>query len=474
MKFQSGHPAKAGIGKKMIKKVVIAAAGQGTRMLHLTNHKSKHLIEVKKRPFLAYLLDNLFLAGYRDLILVAGYKEELIEEFLKKYKPPLKNLRENQYKIKMVSQYEILGPKEKIYGTACPLMCVENVIKKNHFIYLCGDNLYSIKDLKAMNLGGKYNYVAIIYRKSPEKYGVIIEEDGFLKKIIEKPKEFIGNWVNSGLYEFGPEIFEKVKKISKSVRGEYEVTDAISLLAKEKKVKILRIKDFCLDFGNPADIIKVSRFLKSFEKFKKLFWKHKDYEIISVKTRDAVEKTVEYLGRGQVIICPTDTVYGLLADATNEKTVEKVFKIKQRNRKKAIPVFVKDIEMAKKLAIMDKDMEEFLQEIWPGKITVVLKRKNNCGLPKILFGRKGIIGLRIPNHKLVQEILKKINKPLTGTSANISGRASSTKIKEILEQFQDKEQKPDLFLDAGNLPEGFPSTVIDFSTQKPKILRRRR
>ena len=57
-----------------IKKVVIAAAGQGTRMLHLTKEKSKHLIMVKKRPFLAYLLDNLFLAGYRDLMLVTGFK----------------------------------------------------------------------------------------------------------------------------------------------------------------------------------------------------------------------------------------------------------------------------------------------------------------------------------------------------------------------------------------------------------------
>jgi choline kinase len=79
----------------MIKKVVIAAAGQGTRMLHLTKEKSKHLIRVKKRPFLAYLLDNLFKAGSRDLILVVGYREELIKNFLDKYNPPLKSLRKN-------------------------------------------------------------------------------------------------------------------------------------------------------------------------------------------------------------------------------------------------------------------------------------------------------------------------------------------------------------------------------------------
>jgi len=458
----------------MVKKVVIAAAGQGTRMLHLTKGKSKHLIEVRKRPFLAYLLDNLFKAGYRELILVTGYKEELIEKFLRKYKPPLKSLRKSQYKIKIVSQYEILGPKDKEYGTACPLKCVKDIVKRSHFVYLCGDNLYSVRDLRAMNNGGKYNFVAGIYSKSPEKYGVLVTDNGLLKKIVEKPKKFVGNTINAGLYKFTPEIFSKTARIKKSPRGEYEITDAVNLLSREKKVRVKVIRDFWLDFGNPADIIKLSYFLKSFKKFKKLFWKHKDFEIISYRARDVVEKSVEYLERGQVVMCPTDTVYGLLADATNEKAVEKVFEIKRRNRKKAVPIFVKDVEMAKKLAIMDKDLEEFLEELWPGKITVALNRKKNCGLSKILFGRKKTIGLRIPDYKLVAEILKKINRPLTGTSANISGRASSTKIKEILEQFETEELKPDLILNAGNLPKSFPSTVVDFSGRRPKIIRRGR
>ena len=65
-----------------MKKVVIAAAGQGTRMLHLTKNKCKHLIKVQKRPFLAYLFDNLFKAGYRELILVVGYREDLMKDFV--------------------------------------------------------------------------------------------------------------------------------------------------------------------------------------------------------------------------------------------------------------------------------------------------------------------------------------------------------------------------------------------------------
>jgi len=212
--------------------------------------------------------------------------------------------------------------------------------------------------------------------------------------------------------------------------------------------------------------------LKSFQKFKKLFWKQRYFKIISSKSKNAVEEAVKFLERGQVIVCPTDTVYGLLADATNNQAVEKVFKIKKRDKKKAIPVFVKDIKMAKKFAKIDKNMEKFLDEIWPGKITIVLKRKKKSGLPELLFNKKKTIGLRIPDCLLVKQIIKKINKPLTGTSANISGNPSSVKIKEILKQFEEQEIRPDLILDGGNLSGNFPSTVVDFSAQKPKVIRK--
>jgi bifunctional UDP-N-acetylglucosamine pyrophosphorylase/glucosamine-1-phosphate N-acetyltransferase len=75
----------------------------------------------------------------------------------------------------------------------------------------------------------------------------------------------VGNLINTGLYKFTPEIFNKVSKIKKSPRGEYEITDAITLLAEEKKVKVKKIDDHWLDFGNPGDIVKLFRFLKKCE-----------------------------------------------------------------------------------------------------------------------------------------------------------------------------------------------------------------
>lgn len=463
-----------------IKKVVIAAAGEGTRMLHLTANKSKHLIKVKKRPFLAYLLDNLFLAGYRELILVVGYKEELIKKFLSRYKPPKaclpagRSLKSSQYSIKMVSQYDILGSKDKIYGTACPLMVVKNIIKKSPFIYLCGDNLYSVDDLKSIQNGGRYCSVAGINKKNPEKYGVLVQEKGFLKEIVEKPKEFVGDLVNTGLYKFTFDVFDKLDKIKKSPRGEYEITDVINLLARKKKFRVRIIKDFWMDFGNPADIIQLSIFLSSFKRFKKLFWKNRRFNIIPARSPEAINRAVECLRRGQIVVCPTDTVYGLLADATNDRAMQRVFDIKKRNKKKAVPVFVKDIAMAKKYAVMDKDMEMFLQEIWPGKITVALTKKKKSGLSEIVTADKKTVGLRIPNNKIISQILEKFNKPLTGTSANISGKQSTVKIEEIYNYFQDQETRPDLILNAGDLVWSNPSSVIDFSHDKPKIIRRGR
>jgi NDP-sugar pyrophosphorylase family protein len=255
--------------KKRITRVVIAAAGQGIRMLPLTKNKPKPLINILKKPFLSYLLDNILKAGYKELIVVVGYKAEMMEKFLKEYSA--KKLKGKKgYKITSVNQFKILGQKE--YGTACPLKCVRDFIGSDDFLMVCGDNLYSARDLKAFNIPGKYNYIAGVHHQHPEKYGVLIVENGFLKRNIEKPrlkrgspgaaKKYVGNLINAGLYKFTPEVFEKLSKIKKSARGEYELTDVVGLLAKEKKVKVKEIQDYWMDFGKPSDIVKLSKFFK--------------------------------------------------------------------------------------------------------------------------------------------------------------------------------------------------------------------
>lgn len=183
-----------------------------------------------------------------------------------------------------------------------------------------------------------------------------------------------------------------------------------------------------------------------------------------------LEEIITAIKESKVLICPTDTVYGLVCNARSQGAVKKLFEIKGRSEEKAIPVFVRDIRMAKRLAIINKEQEKILRKSWPGKITFVLKYKKGK-LPQILLGGKKTIGLRIPEYGLLGILLEKLNRPLTGTSANISGNPSSGNIKEIRRQFKDKKQQPDLIIDAGNLPKSKPSTVLDLTAQSLRILR---
>ncbi|MDD5750490.1 MAG: sugar phosphate nucleotidyltransferase [Candidatus Pacebacteria bacterium] len=248
-------------------KVLIPAAGQGTRMKELCKDKPKSLICVKQRPFLAYLLDNLIEAGYKDFILVVGYFAELMERFVREYLDYCQQKGQTDIKIQLVNQFDILGPKEKEYGTLCPLKCVKDLIGDENFLVVCGDTLFSIRDLRAIAVDDDFNYIGASEVDNPEKYGVLItDENGLLKEIIEKPKTFIGNLVNKGIYKFTPDVFDKISQVKISPRGEYELTDAVTLLAQEGKVKIRPLEDYWLDFGNPDDVAKVEKFLEEQKK----------------------------------------------------------------------------------------------------------------------------------------------------------------------------------------------------------------
>lgn len=184
-------------------------------------------------------------------------------------------------------------------------------------------------------------------------------------------------------------------------------------------------------------------------------------KILKIRKNDLnflIKEVSKNIKQGKVLICPTDTVYGLLADATSKKAVKKVFEIKKREKNKPLPVFVKDLKMAKSLARINEKQERFLKKCWPGAVTAVLKSKKG-----------GTIGLRIPDHPFILKIIALSKRSLTGTSANLSGLPASGKIKEVLRQF--KKEKPDLVLDAGDLKPAKSSTVIDLTAYPYKILR---
>jgi len=185
---------------------------------------------------------------------------------------------------------------------------------------------------------------------------------------------------------------------------------------------------------------------------------------------DSLEESAKVIEENEVIVFPTDTVYGLVCDVTNQEAVQKLFRVKKRDLEKPIPVFVKDIEMAQQIAIISERQERFLKKVWPGKVTVVLK--SNAKLPKGVLGRDKTIGLRIPDYAPVNALLNKINHPLSGTSANLAGQSPSTDINDIIDQFENEKFQPDLIVDAGILELSKPSTVIDLTGKELKILRK--
>ena len=172
----------------------------------------------------------------------------------------------------------------------------------------------------------------------------------------------------------------------------------------------------------------------------------------------AVALAAALLKKGGVVVCATDTVYGFLADASNKKAVEKIYKIKKRPKSKPLSVFVKDIKMAKEIAIIDEKQEKRLKKYWPGKYTFILKLKVESRKLKVFGIKKNSIALRIPKYKFLNDLLKKINRPLVQTSVNISTQEPLNSAEQIIATFK-KNKLISLMIDGGELKKNIPSQI---------------
>lgn len=179
--------------------------------------------------------------------------------------------------------------------------------------------------------------------------------------------------------------------------------------------------------------------------------------------KDRLDSAVKTLNEENLIIYPTDTLYGLGADATNTSAIKKINKIKNRNT--PLSIMISDIKNIEKYAEYDSNTMKQIEKILPGPFTVLLKAKKS-NLSYLVQNDSEKIGIRIPNHKFCLELLKKYKKPIITTSVNTHGTKSLNNIEEI-EQF---------FLNI-NIYKGKVnkkskgSTIIDFTKIKPEILR---
>ncbi|KKP55615.1 MAG: hypothetical protein UR46_C0003G0005 [Parcubacteria group bacterium GW2011_GWA1_33_6] len=179
-----------------------------------------------------------------------------------------------------------------------------------------------------------------------------------------------------------------------------------------------------------------------------------------------IHKVSIFLKKGGLVICPTDTVYGFLADASNKKAVDKIFKIKKRPKSNPLSLFVKNFKMANRIAFINEKQANILNKFWPGKYTFRIKRKPK----KDLYGvDKNTIAIRIPKYKFLNDLLNKINKPLVQTSVNISGKNPLNKINDIINTFEGLDI---LIINGGNIKKGKPSKILDLTQNTIKTLRK--
>lgn len=179
-----------------------------------------------------------------------------------------------------------------------------------------------------------------------------------------------------------------------------------------------------------------------------------------------IQQAVLVLKQGGTVILPSDTVYGLTVMATNKKAILKIYKIKGRKKSLPLPIFCSSVSQVKKIVEdINPSAKDLIKAFWPGKLTLVF----SCQSAKFShLAYKDKIGIRIPKSPTINRILKKLKQPIIGTSANLSGKGEITSSKEIMKLFK---HKVDLILDGGNLSQALPSTVIDVSLDKPKIIR---
>ena len=181
-----------------------------------------------------------------------------------------------------------------------------------------------------------------------------------------------------------------------------------------------------------------------------------------------IKAAAELLRQGEVVSFPTETVYGLGADATNDQAVKKIYEAKGRPADNPLIIHVADLDQIAEYAVeVSEKAETVMQHFWPGPCTIVLKKKGPLA-PTVTAGLS-TVGIRMPSHPIALELIRACGKPLAAPSANSSGKPSPTAAEHV---YRDLNGKISGIIDGGETGVGLESTVLDLSNpDKPAILR---
>lgn len=238
-----------------ITKACILVAGMGTRLQPLTDTKPKPLIPLLNKPMLDYMIESLSSNGINEILLIVGYKKDQVQQYY-----------HDGSKFKVNITYK---EQKEFLGTGHATNIAKEFAQNDPFLLIYGDLFIDLHIITKLLRDYSKNpaHGALIARKvdDPTKYGILeISQDGFLKQIIEKPKDnSFGNLINAGIYVLPPKIFPILEKISKSPRGEYELTDAITnLITEGTNFQVVDISDYYWsDLGHPWQILDATKFL---------------------------------------------------------------------------------------------------------------------------------------------------------------------------------------------------------------------
>jgi len=190
--------------------------------------------------------------------------------------------------------------------------------------------------------------------------------------------------------------------------------------------------------------------------------------IIATVDPNAIQRAATLLRKGGLVAFPTETVYGLGADATNDAAVASIYAAKNRPDFNPLIVHFTDMGAAADAVIFDDRAKRVAQAFWPGALTLVLPRRDDCNISLLASAGLNTLAVRVPSQPIAQALFKATARPVAAPSANRSFSVSPTTATHVVD---DLSGRIDLILDGGPCPVGLESTVIDLSTPLPTLLR---
>lgn len=189
--------------------------------------------------------------------------------------------------------------------------------------------------------------------------------------------------------------------------------------------------------------------------------------ILSIKSPKAFDEALALLQQGEVIAFPTDTVYGVGAAGLNSAAVARLFTVKDRPLTQAIPLLLADpSDLGNVCLRVPAAAEELAALYWPGGLTLIVPAAPH--LPAELLARGSTVAVRVPDHLWLRELIRRLGQPLAATSANLHGEANPANADMVETQLGGRLP---LILDGGPTPGDIPSTIVDVTGSKPKVLR---